>query len=139
MKTVFADTVYWIATVKPGDQWADAAKRARAALGELRIVTTDEVLTEFLTALSSSGQNLRRQAGKMVRAILSNPNVKVVPQTHAAFLAALALYEQREDKEYTLTDCISMNAMRSESLTAVLTNDHHFDQEGFTVLIKKED
>ena len=58
MKTVFADTVYWIATVKPGDQWADAAKRARAALGELRIVTTDEVLTEFLTALSSSGQNL---------------------------------------------------------------------------------
>ena len=57
----------------------------------------------------------------MVRAILSNPNVKVVPQTHAAFLNALAFYEQREDKEYTLTDCISMNAMRSESLTEVLT------------------
>ena len=74
----------------------------------------------------------------MVRAILSNPNVKVVPQTHAAFLNALAFYEQREDKEYTLTDCISMNAMRSESLTEVLTNDHHFDQEGFTILIKKQ-
>jgi len=138
MKTVFADTVYWIAIVKPGDPWADRAKQIRAELGEVRIVTTDEVLTEFLATLKS-GQVLRRMAVKMVRAILSNPNVKVIPQTHAAFLAALVLYEQREDKEYSLTDCISMNAMRSESLTEVLTNDHHFDQEGFTVLIRKQD
>ena len=137
MKTVFADTVYWIAIVKPGDQWADPAKRARAALGEFRIVTTDEVLTEFLAMLSKSGQQLRRQAVKMVRAILSNPNVKVVPQTHAAFLRGLDFYERREDKEYTLTDCISMNAMRSESITEVLTNDHHFEQEQFTVLMNR--
>ena len=59
MKTVFADSVYWIAIVKPGDQWADAAKRVRAELGQVRTVTTDEVLTEFLAALSKSGQKLR--------------------------------------------------------------------------------
>jgi len=30
-----------------------------------------------------------------------------------------------------------MNVMESHGLTEVLTNDHHFEQEGFAVLIKK--
>lgn len=46
MKDVFADSLYWIAIVKPGDPWAGAAAKARAQLGPVRIVTTDEVLTD---------------------------------------------------------------------------------------------
>ena len=34
-------------------------------------------------------------------------------------------------------DCISMDTMRQMGLTEVLTNDHHFTQEGFTILIKR--
>lgn len=136
MKTVFADSHYWIAIVRPVDQYAKAAKTARASLGDLFIVTTDEVLTEFLTALSS-GAHMRNQAAKMVRAILDNPNVKVFPQTRDSFLKGLTFYENRSDKNYSLTDCISINAMRAESLVEVLTSDRHFDQERFTVLIKK--
>jgi uncharacterized protein len=44
------------------------------------------------------------------------------------------LYKDRPDKEYSLTDCISMQVMRREGLTEVLTNDHHFTQEGFRIL-----
>jgi predicted nucleic acid-binding protein len=95
------------------------------------------VLTEFLTALGGSGQKLREQAAKMVHAIVANANVKVIPQSRDSFLRGLDLYETRADKSYSLTDCISMNAMRAEALTEVLTNDHHFEQEGFTVLMKK--
>ncbi len=69
MKTVFADSHYWIAIVKPDDPWAKAAKAARSALDEVFMVTTDEVLTEFLAALSR-GEPMRKQAAKMVRAIL---------------------------------------------------------------------
>ena len=47
--------------------------------------------------------------------------------------------DQRRDKEYSLTDCASMNAMRLESIPEVLTNDHHFKQEGFTILMNKRD
>jgi predicted nucleic acid-binding protein len=137
MKIAFADSVYWIAVVKPNDQWADAAKKAKELLGNSRLVTTDEVLTEFLTALGGSGQKLREQAAKMVHAIVANANVKVIPQSRDSFLRGLDLYETRADKSYSLTDCISMNAMRAEALTEVLTNDHHFEQEGFTVLMKK--
>ena len=133
MKRVFADSHYWIAVVNPDDPWA---KAARSGSGEVFIVTTDEVLTEFLAALSR-GEHMRKQAARMVRAILENPNVKVVPQTRDSFLKGLAFYEDRSDKEYSLTDCISMNVMRAESLGEVLTNDRHFEQEGFAVLIKR--
>ncbi|OEU49429.1 MAG: nucleic acid-binding protein [Desulfuromonadales bacterium C00003096] len=136
MKTVFADSHYWIALIRPGDQWADAAKVARSLLGDALIVTTDGVLVEFLTALSR-GEHMRKQAAKMVRAILENPNVKVIPQTRESFLKGLAFYENRSDKGYSMTDCISMNVMKAESLAEVLTNDRHFEQEGFTVLINK--
>lgn len=136
MKTVFADSHYWIAIVNPDDPWAKAAKAAKSDLGEVFIVTTDEVLTEFLAALSR-GEHMRKQAAKMVRAILENPNIKVIPQTRESFLKGLTFYENRSDKEYSLTDCISMNVMRAESLVEVLTNDHHFEQEGFAFLIKK--
>ena len=137
MMTVFADTQYWIAIVRPNDQWKEAAERARSSLGTVRLLTTDEVLTEFLTALSHGGKQPRRQAVKIVRAILDNPNVKVLPQTRDSFLNGVAFYERRPDKDYSLTDCISMNAMRAESVTKILTNDRHFEQEQFEVLMSK--
>jgi predicted nucleic acid-binding protein len=136
MKSVFADTLYWVAVVKPHDSWRAPARRARDALGDVRLVTTDEVLTEFLTSLGMGGPSLRRKAAQMVRTILSNPNVMVVPQTREGFLRGLSRYENRPDKEYSLTDCVSMNVMESENITDALTNDHHFEQEGFRVLIK---
>ena len=56
-----------------------------------------------------------------------------LPQTSADFHAALALYESRLDKDYSLTDCRSMVALRALGISEVLTNDHHFTQEGFTI------
>jgi predicted nucleic acid-binding protein len=58
----------------------------------------------------------------------------VLPQARTDFDAALALFEARTDKAYSLTDCRSMLAMRGLGLTEVSTNDHHFTQEGFTIL-----
>jgi predicted nucleic acid-binding protein len=137
MKPVFADTVYWIAIVKPNDPWRLAASEARGKVATALLVTTDEVLMEFLAALSKSGPRLRATAVRMVRAILSNENVKVVPQSHASFEAGLKRYEARSDKQYSLQDCISMNVMESFSITDVLTNDRHFEQEGFSVLMSR--
>jgi predicted nucleic acid-binding protein len=135
MRTVFADTLYWVAIARPNDSWSEPARRAKSSLGNVDLLTTDEVLSEFLTLLGRGGEHVRRKAVSMVRGILANPNVTVLPQTHVSFLRGLALYDQRLDKEYSLTDCISMNAMREKSVTKVLTNDHHFAQEGFEVLI----
>ncbi len=121
MKSVFVDSHYWVAIARPNDQWADRAKRAKGNLENVLLVTTDEVLSEFLAALSKGGPKLRQGAVKMVRAILDNPNVKVVPQARDGFLSGLERYERRKDKEYSLTDCISMNAMESRSISEVTT------------------
>lgn len=107
-------------------------------MGDVRIVTTDEVLAEFLNGLCKGGELVRKKAVEMVREILKHPNVEVVPQTRASFLKGVELYEQRPDKLYSLTDCISMNVMRPQGLDRVLTNDHHFSQEGFAVLMDKK-
>ena len=135
MKTVFADTFYWVAIANPRDQWHESARRVSQSLEQTRLVTTDEVLVEFLTLLSSYGTELRNTAVRLTRSILSNPNVQVVPQTRISFLSGLALYEGRPDKEYSLTDCISMQTMRDHGLAEVLTHDHNFEQEGFTIML----
>jgi predicted nucleic acid-binding protein len=138
MTMVFADTFYWVAVFQPNSSWREPAKRARESLGNVRLLTTDEVLNEFLAAMSKHGEHYRREAVREVRAILADPNVTIVPQSHVSFLRGVDLYGKRLDKEYSLTDCISMNAMREKSVTKVLTHDHHFAQEGFEVLIASE-
>ena len=136
MKQVFADTLYWVASITPGDSWYAPTLQAVAALGPVDLVTTEEVLVEFLSAYAGRGAYLRQQALKTVQAILRNVHVAVLPQTHESFTKGLDFYASRADKAYSLVDCLSMNTMREMSLTEVLTNDHHFTREGFTILIK---
>lgn len=138
MSAVFADSLYWIAIARPGDPWADSARRARRDLGNVPLVTTDEVLSEFLAALSKGGPAVRRAAAAIVRQILNHADVFVVPQSRETLLAGLSLYEQRLDKSYSLVDCVSMATMRQQNISDVLTNDRHFQQEGFNVLISNQ-
>ena len=66
---------------------------------------------------------------------LADPSITVLPQTRQRFEDGFALYKARPDKEYSLTDCITMEAMRQEGITEILTHDNHFTQEGFTILL----
>ena len=131
---VFADTFYWLALARPRDLWHGAATNWAAANTQARLVTTDEVLTEFLNALAGTLPAGRAYAAATVYDIRNDSLVLVLPQTRTDFDAALALYEARPDKGYSLTDCRSMLAMKDLGLTEVLTNDRHFTQEGFTIL-----
>lgn len=99
------------------------------------LVTTEEVLSEFLTAVSAHGDHTRRLACRLVREILKDPGIEVVAQSHESFLAGLALYERRPDKQYSLADCISMNVMKQKQIREVLTQDRHFLQEGFVAIL----
>ena len=71
-----------------------------------------------------------------VAGLIENPALLVIPQSRESFLAGLELYRARPDKGYSLTDCISMHTMRQHGITEVLTNDRHFEQEGFRVLFR---
>ncbi len=131
---LFADTFYWVAVLNPHDPFHARVMSWGRNIGMIRLVTTDEVLTEVLNWFSGGGRYWRNRAATCAHDLRSDPDVDVLPQTRADFDAALALYEARLDKDYSLTDCRSMLALRALGLTEVLTNDHHFTQEGFTVL-----
>lgn len=138
MRRVFIDSHFFIARLYPRDQWHTAARAAEASLGQpVRFVTTHEVLTEFLAGVADIGPFIRQQAGNMVLQIKNDPTVTVLPPSLELFEKGLARYLRRLDKEYSLTDCISMVVMEEEGITEVLTNDHHFEQEGFQILIQR--
>jgi uncharacterized protein len=131
----FADTFYWVALIHRKDASHQAVLNFSRGFRSL-LVTTDEVLTEVL-AFCSAEEALRKDAGKAVRRILSAAGVRVIPQSRQGFLDGLDLYEARPDKGYSLADCISMQTMRREGIGDVLTNDRHFEQEGFRAIFRQ--
>lgn len=135
MEEIFADAFYWIALANPADQWHTAAKQFNEENPSVLLITTEEVLTEFLNYFAESGERRRRIVGAMCEQVLTHPNITVILQTHESFSQGLDLYRQRDDKGYSLTDCISMSLMREREIQKVLTHDNHFTQEGFTILL----
>jgi predicted nucleic acid-binding protein len=135
MRRFFVDTFYWIALFSVRDRWHGRVAAFDDALDATdQLSTTDEVFTEFLTYYSPATPRLRTRAARFVQTLLDTQGLAVLPQTRTGFLQALALYSTRPDKHYSLTDCSSMQVMRREGLTEVLTNDRHFTQEGFHIL-----
>ena len=135
MTIVFADTCYWVALLNPKDAWYEAAIAIGTSLSPLKIITTDEVLTEVLTSYCNAGFRMRKRSTDLVHDVLNNTKTQVLEQTHTSFLSGLSLYQNRLDKGYSLTDCISMQTMRQLGITEVLTHDKHFTQEGFVILL----
>jgi predicted nucleic acid-binding protein len=122
VKAVFADTFYWIALSDPSDARYGDALAVESTLVGAKILTTEEVLSEFLTFFAADPR-WRARASRAVGALFQAPGVHIFRQSHESFLYGLDLYASRLDKGYSLTDCISMQTMRREGLTDVLTND----------------
>ncbi len=134
MDTLFADTFYWVALINPQDDWHERVLSFSQSLGDVDLVTTEEVLAEVLTFFSKSGFRMRQRVVNLVTSILNNNLIIVVEQTHQSFLLGFVLYQQRLDKGYSLTDCISMNTMKNLGINSVLSHDHHFAQEGLMII-----
>jgi predicted nucleic acid-binding protein len=75
------------------------------------LVTTEEVLTYF----SGRGTLFRGKAATVVYALRDDPDVRLLAQTSKSFAAGLPLYAERLDKEYSLTDCISLATMKADN------------------------
>jgi predicted nucleic acid-binding protein len=136
VRTIFADTFYWTALTSPDDTFYLKALEFSRLLVPDRIITSDDVLVEYLAFFAKAGPSVRAQACCLAARLLQDPRVVVVPQSHELFLEGLDLYRARPDKGYSLTDCISMLIMRRQGITEILTHDRHFEQEGFRPLFR---
>jgi uncharacterized protein len=135
VRVVFVDTFYWITRIDAHDQWHQRAKEVSDSLTDTRLLTTDEILIELLNYFSAYGPQMRQAVARIIQHILNNSRIEVLAQSRHSFLSGLTLFESRPNKHYSLTDCISVQAMRARGLTEVLTHDRHFAQEGFILLL----
>ena len=135
MKQIFADTFYWVALINPKDNWHQRAIEVTSTLKNVEIVTTDEVLVEVLNFFGAI-VSMRWRTVEFVDDIMNNPHIQVIPQNRESFVEGFNLYRRRLDKEYSLTDCISMKVMQRLKINEVLTHDNHFKQECFIILFE---
>jgi hypothetical protein len=70
-------------------------------------VITDEALTELLTFCAADRQ-LRVEAALVLDDVLATSMYASFRRRGGAFSRALALYQARPDKGYSLPDCISL-------------------------------
>ena len=133
MTTVFADTFYFLALLDTREaRHPQAASASRNP--QLQFVTTEWVLAEFGDAYGHPQD--RPDFVALYRALVLHPRVRIAPADTRLFQRGVDFFEQRSDKEWSLTDCLSFLVMRDEGITQTLTGDHHFEQAGFTALLK---
>src|SRR5437762_13796629 len=105
MSAALADTSLFVAFLNPRDRH-DA--RAVELMGDHPgpLVTTQWVLAElgnYLSARSNRGLFV-----PFVGDLASDPRFAIIPVEPRQFEAGCALFEARPDKEWSLTDCLSM-------------------------------
>jgi len=132
MKTVFADSYYFLAFVNPRDAGHERALDfSRSYRG--RSLTTEWVLAEVADALSAPDQ--RGLFQELLAQVRSDPGFAIVEATHDLFDRGVELFSERPDKSWSLTDCISFVVMDQQGTKEALTADHHFQQAGFVALL----
>jgi predicted nucleic acid-binding protein len=136
MKTVFADTGYWIALLDVQDTLHQKAINLGISLAQTQVCTSEMVLTEVLNYFSKRGAALRQAAVALIQTVQSNPEIEIVPQTSELFDAALELYRQRPDQAWSHTDCGSFCIMQQQGIQEALAYDRHFEQAGFIALLR---
>ena len=130
----FADTRYWLALVNTKDHWHARARRIAAGLRR-PLVTTEGVLLELGTALAK--ERWRALGIETLARIRAHPEIAIVAIDSSLAERALALYSDRTDKEWGLTDCASFVVMGDRGITVALSADQHFVQAGFLALLRE--
>lgn len=135
-KEYFLDTSYVVALLSPKDQYHSAALEIAASFlaAPVPLVTTQAVIFEVCSSLAKPP--FRKAALEFLDGLELDGAIEVVSIDQSLFTAATALYKQRMDKSWSLTDCLSFIVMSQRGMTESLTADEHFEQAGFRALLK---
>jgi len=132
---VFVDSAAWIALLNTRDDLHTNAIQINKNLRKQNaaLVTTEFVLLEVADALCVPP--LRQKFVNFFEDFYQLANLQIIEVSHSLLMAGLELYKQREDKNWSLTDCISFVVMNQEGIDRAFTSDRHFEQAGFIKLL----
>ena len=138
MNKFFVDTSGWIALVNRSDTLHPTAKKIydeRLAAG-WSFVTHTGVMMETGNGLSLV--KLRTLAVRLKNRLDASSRIEIISVSDSLYEAGWQLYENRQDKEWGVVDCISFVLMQEKGLSEALTHDHHFEQAGFEALLRRD-
>jgi uncharacterized protein len=132
----FVDSVAWIALLNRDDTLHTSVDHTYKQLMRAgrHYVTSSAVLNEVANALCRP--RLRAAVSAFRNIIEESGRVRVEFVDEDLWERGWELYEDRPDKEWSLTDCISMVIADEYGIVDVLTNDVHFTQAGLNALIR---
>ncbi len=131
--TLFIDTSYLLALVNIRDKYHLAAVDLSMQISP-PFVTSDAVLFELGNALAKPP--IRALGVRVLQQIQADDDIEIVTIDPELFAQTVSLYRARPDKGWGLTDCSSFVIMQQRGLNEVLTADSHFEQAGFTRLLR---
>ncbi len=132
---IFVDTGYLLAALNPRDELFGRAQIWAQAVRE-PLITTEYVICELVNSLSAPNDRLKAHA--VVAEIQSSTSWELVHSNQALFSDGLLLHQQREDKHWSLTDCLSFVVMQQRNITQALAFDLHFEQAGSQALLRRD-
>ena len=132
MTEIFVDAFFWLAVLNPRDP---LHRQAVSFPKPPRAVTTRAVQIEVMDALSTP--QCRGIAVQFWSDTNIDPDLLIVPLDDQLLSRAATLFENRLDKAWSITDCVSFVVMQERNITQALTHDRHFEQAGFQCLLRK--
>lgn len=134
MRPLFADAFFFFALWSRRDLFHE---RVLETMGKFRgrLVTTRWVLMKVADGLADSPE--RKKIKRWFDQFERDETMEVIGFEEDLYRSGLALYDERPDKAWSLTDCISFVVMEREGLHEALTGDRHFAQAGYVALFKE--
>ena len=127
-RRVLVDTAFLVALLDPRDDLNGRAVELAKALARDRVsvITTDAVLLEFANYFARGP--LRLHAARWLSVLRADPGWEVVAVERDLLLRAEVRFARHADKDWSLTDCHSMELMRERRIRDVATTDAGFAQ-----------
>jgi len=134
---VFVDTSALIAIGNKRDAFHAQAREVNDQLIQSNsfFVTSSAILLEFGNAFSTI--NLKPFSVRLIDAIMQSKKWKSVVVDENIMNDSFELYKQMIDKDWGFVDCTSIVLAKSLGIQNVFSTDHHFEQAGLTILLKR--
>lgn len=136
MNPVFVDTSALIALGNTRDQFHPQAQQIfkELVLARSRFITTNAIIFELTNAFSSV--QYKSTAIKLIDMINNSKSWSVITIDEDLTTKGMSRFRKMLDKDWSLVDCISMIISEDIGITKIFSNDHHFEQAGFVILLK---
>ncbi|MFQ5707384.1 MAG: type II toxin-antitoxin system VapC family toxin [bacterium] len=134
MRKIFLDTCGILALVNKRDSLHQKAVKVNGLLllEQVQFFTTEYILVEVGNALAKN----KGLAIKTLKNLCEGEGIELIKITDEFLNKSLQLYEKYSDKDWGLTDVSSFVIMNEFKTTEAFTDDKHFEQFGFQILLK---